>query len=354
MERFVGQEIKGAAKIAVTANDAIGNFAACTPLLRALRTKYPSATIDYYGGERTSEFEIACLGSASKLFDWRCSVHGRSFATSARESLARIDQVGQYDLVINVESGAINKAITALLSHDALVVGPCLGHDSRGDFAFQSDDRGDLWRDQNWVDANLQQRFPFLKSGFISEIFVRLCYIEPIAGGEWPGGIPRYQFPIADPQVEPPSVILSTGASLASKLWTVENWIAVLEQYRQRGESVGLIGAPPKRQADFYHSSDDESLLVELGLVHDLRGKLTLPEVAGAIAKTREVVTIDNGILHIAAAFDKPTVGLFRPDIVNLWAPPNPNLVRVVGKETVADISSAKVLDAIQKLRLMT
>ena len=53
-----------------------------------------------------------------------------------------------------------------------------------------------------------------------------------------------------------------------------------------------------------------------------MRGRITLPQVAGAIAKAKAVVSLDNGILHLACSTATPTVGLYRNGIHRLWAPP--------------------------------
>lgn len=56
---------------------------------------------------------------------------------------------------------------------------------------------------------------------------------------------------------------------------------------------------------------------------------MTLPQVVGAIEGARLVVSIDNGIVHLACATDTPVVGLYRHGIHRLWAPPSAN-VRIV------------------------
>ncbi len=336
MRRYVGEPLATDAKVAILANDALGNFAICTPLAQAFRKDCSEGVVDFYGGERTRELEEAAVGD---LFDWRASLLGAPFSAAVRNGLERAQQIGGYDLVLNVEIGAAHKAFAATLGGD-YVCGPALSETGRGEFDFPEDERGDLWRDKNWVDARLTHRYPFLESPFIGEIFFRLAYRE--------GTLPSYKFPSAEPPFSVPKVLISTGASLAEKLWPVSKWRELLQGI---GEEVGLLGAPPKRQAEFYHSTDDEHSLVTEGLVTDLRGKLTLPEVVGALAKAGRVVTIDNGILHFAAANDVPTIGLYRKEIAGLWAPPNPNLIVITPPNTaVADISVGDVRSAYDAL----
>ncbi|MGI8923937.1 MAG: glycosyltransferase family 9 protein, partial [Fimbriimonadales bacterium] len=304
MHRFAGQPLPHRPSIALMANDALGNFAICTPLAQGLIAQYPGCTLDFYGGERTAELE-----SAGTLFSWRTSVHGTPFSESAVRGAKRRDELGGYDLVVSIEAGHANRALAALLATgETLVCGPCLSPDSRGVWEFPQDERGDLWRDMKWTAEDVADRYTFLETSFIGEMFYKLAYIPPLEDAPWPGGLPRYSFPVEEPPSAMPDVLISTGGTLPEKLWPVEKWRNML---RELGERVGLLGAPPQRQREFYHSDEDEQSLVDEGLAEDLRGKLTLPQVVGALAGADLVITIDNGILHFAVANDVPTVGLY-------------------------------------------
>lgn len=351
MQRFVG-ELPDSPKIALLANDALGNFAVSTCIARAIRLHYKPRLIDYYGGERTKELEEACCSNDNGLFNWRSSVFGKSFAESIENVISRKKAINGYDLVFNIEFGHAHCCVTAILGNDSLVCGPCLSPDGRGLWEYPLDERGNLWRDKNWVSENITKTYPFIQTGFIAEIFIRLAYIDPMPNAPWRGGIPKYEFPSANPKTKTPDVLISMGASLSNKLWDVEKWRKVLIHIMQSGKEVGLLGAPPKRQQEFYGSYDNEQKLVNEGLVQDLRGKLTLPEVIGAIERCELVLTLDNGIMHFSAFYDKPTLALFRQDIHRLWAPPNPNL-QVIATDTdeVKDISVEEVLNALEKIK---
>jgi ADP-heptose:LPS heptosyltransferase len=128
--------------------------------------------------------------------------------------------------------------------------------------------------------------------------------------------------PTADPGREIPDLLIATAASLPEKLWPIEKWIEVLKGFKG---SIGLLGAKPSEQGKHWKGADEEAKLLDIG-VQDLRGTFTLPQVVGALANTRAVLTIDNGILHLATAAGTHTVGLFRHGIHRLWAPPFDNL----------------------------
>lgn len=329
MQRYTGQPFQPR-RIAVVTNDALGNFVVATPLLQGLRAAHPSASLSYYGGERVQE-----LASASDLVDLSVALHGSEPGEFAR-SLPQ-----PYDWVINVERSPWAMAATAMLAGTGgWVTGPCLGAGGRGELPYPDDPTGDLWRDEEWISDALTRRHPILRSGWIAEIFFRAAYLE--------GQVPSYRVP-SRPTDSGCDVLIAASASLPDKLWPLDAWRAVLAWARAEGLRVGLLGAKPSSQGKFWLGAREEELLVEEGLVEDLRGRYSLPEVVGALASCRAVLTLDNGILHLAAASGTPVVGLFRYGIHRLWCPPAEHLHALHPEpgRTVADLPVATVQAAL-------
>lgn len=317
------------------ANDAIGNFVMATPLLQMLRQERNPSVLHAFVGTRTRE-----LQQGSKLADQFFEMHG----SDPEAFLQMVSQVrGQYDLVINCESTGMSKAAAWILAENGFVAGPCLGDGGRGDLAFSPDERGRLWADPNWIANDIVLRYPFLHSPFISELFARLCYLE--------GPLAPYSIPKEDVTVDVPQILISAAASLPEKLWPVDRWIEVTNRISREGYSIGLIGAKPSDQQKFWKGGMDEEKLLEMGRIQDLRGHYTMPQVVGALAKAKCVLTIDNGILHMAVAAGTPTVGLYRFGIHRLWAPPYEQLTVVTPGEgnPVSVISVERVIEAVQR-----
>ena len=327
MNRYTGDSIGTGARIALISNDALGNFVVVTPLLQMLRFELKPKQLDYYGGNRTWE-----LQSESDLFDWSFPLHGSSHED--RAAVAR--EKRGYDLVINVENTGGAKVFARMLTTESTrVCGPC------EDLHFGNDDRGKLWEDPDWTAKDLVQRYPFLKTQFIGEIFCRLAYL----GGEVPTYKVRSEIPLNDI----PQVLISTAGTLPEKLWPAEKWIEMLRFFASRKMSVGLLGAAPLQQSKFWKGGEAETRLVETGLLHDLRGKLTLPQVVGALQKAKLVLTLDNGILHLAVAAKTPTVGIYRYGIHRLWAPPSDSLEIITSQPSgaVNEIPVGAVQEAV-------
>ena len=319
MRRYAGEELPVGCRIAIVANDALGNYVVSTPLLQMLRQKWRPSTLHYYSGTRTEE-----LWMEDSKIDWGFPLYGSEPHFSVLNAFAETSE--PYDLVINLENTAWSKAFASTIAAmNTYICGPCVGGDSRGDLPFEADGQGRLWADKEWISADLPLKYPFLQTGFIGEIFCRLAYLE--------GDVPAYEVPAREVNEAVPDVLISTAASLPEKLWPLDKWVEIIQRLKSEGMEVGLIGAKPTAQSLFWKGSEGEDELVRRRLVKDLRGAFHLPAVVGALAKAKAVLTIDNGILHLAVGSGSPTVGLYRYGIHRLWAPPYENLTVLIPDE---------------------
>jgi ADP-heptose:LPS heptosyltransferase len=156
-------------------------------------------------------------------------------------------------------------------------------------------------------------RHPFLRSPYIGEFFCRLAYLE--------GEVPQAHVPREPWDGAQPDVLIAMSASLPEKLWSTHAWVDALAELRQQRLSVGLIGAAPTAQKAHWLGSDAEDAVVRQGLAVDLRGALRLPQVVDCMSRAGLVLTLDNGIMHLAATTNVPVVALFREGIHRLWKP---------------------------------
>lgn len=318
-------------RIAVIANDALGNYVVLTPLLQMLRSKYAPSALDLFTGHRTQE-----LWSRDPL------VSDGFLAMDTTKGDARARSESEYDLIINIEASRWAKLLCAsLASGAAYVVGPCFCNDSLQELPAAPDNRGALSVDPDWTSPNLVANYPFLDSPFIGEILCRLAYLD--------GPIPSYSVPKEETEGQIPDVLIAVSASLEDKLWPSEKWIETLSWMRELRLDIGLIGASPIEQQKYWVGNVTEGEILLDGLASDLRGKFRLPEVVGALQRARLVLSIDNGIMHLGAAVNAPVIGLFRENFHRLWAPPVQS-VQVISPgidHRVADIDVARVKEAI-------
>ncbi|MFN7017975.1 MAG: glycosyltransferase family 9 protein [Fimbriimonadales bacterium] len=321
MEWFNDQPLRPRPHIAVLFYDAIGDFVIITPLLRGLKEKYPDCTLDYFSGERTRELE-----EALPYIDARFSVFGNPNALQELPEFIkqRRATAGEYDLVINCDFHP-TMAFVAHMLQPRYVVGRCFGPDLREEVPKPPDKLHRL-HEEFWSAPDLLQRYgDILKSTYIGEIWCRLAFVET--------DFYRTEVPTQPPECDVPEVLISTGGRRSAKLWIRDYWKQVIDWCFARGYRVGLLGDQPQRQSAVYHTGDTESWLLERTPLIDLRGRFSLPQVAGALAQARACVSVDNGIMHIAYSVRTPTIALFGASPWMVWTPPLPHLYLVLPDE---------------------
>lgn len=114
------------------------------------------------------------------------------------------------------------------------------------------------------------------------------------------------------------------GSRAVPKSWPVAHWAALIQGLVARGWSVGLTGVP----AD---SATVDPILAAAGLPADrarsLCGALTLSQLAGLLAKTPLLVSVDTGVLHLSAAVDGSAIGLHGPTRAARWGSVSANAI---------------------------
>jgi heptosyltransferase-2 len=112
-----------------------------------------------------------------------------------------------------------------------------------------------------------------------------------------------------------PAVALAPGSVGSSKRWTYYAEAARL--LVERGLDVWVIGGPGEKALA-------EEIVAAAGpkardlTTNDLRNGVIGMAAAGV------AVSNDSGLMHIAAALDTPTIGIFGPTAPELWGPLNP------------------------------
>ena len=113
-----------------------------------------------------------------------------------------------------------------------------------------------------------------------------------------------------------PFSVLIPNASRKEKLWPERHWIAVGRHLLERGlPPVVLWG------------NEAEQTLAEriaAGCEGDVPPFLKVGEMASVLARARQVVGLDTGFTHLAAAFGRPTLGIYcdhEPGLAGITGP---------------------------------
>ena len=315
MQRFADQPLGDRPAVVVLGAAKLGNYVVLQPLLRGLRRKYPHADLTYVGSRRTRDLE-----RLNPWIDRSLPLAERGAAASAGLERWR-RRHGAPDLVINADGHSPHTRAWVRALAPRYVVGEA--ELPAGDHPLQR-----LSLDPDWSAPDLERRYAGWIGGTgIPELFCRVAWL----GGD--GGEPP-ALPSVPPPADLPPVLLAVDGERSAKLWPLEHWRALGARLACELDlpppRLGLVGAPP-RGAGGPGRAIEEGLLA-LG-VRDLRGRLRLPELVGAMAASRMVLAIDSGPMHLAAAAGCPTVAIFAADgsgvgasSARLWAPRSPRV----------------------------
>lgn len=111
--------------------------------------------------------------------------------------------------------------------------------------------------------------------------------------------------------------VVHPGSRWMFKVWTAEGNARAIDHLARSGLAVVLTAAPDARE-----SALADAILQQAGArVIDLRGQLTLQELAAAIRGAAVFFGVDSVPMHIAAAVGTPGVALFGPSSEHEWGP---------------------------------
>ena len=332
LKRYDGRDLGPTPHIAVLGSSKVGNFVVTVPLLKALRLRFPDAVIDFWGSELTRDFENQ-LDSISWRFSWdRPDLgHFQQLASAAEQ---RVREAGSIDLLINCDGFNPLTQVLASWLNPHYVAGATLSANGRSPLPWGEHPYQRFLDDPDWDSLEFLARYPGLfKSNYIAELLCKLAYLELPQDG--------ISLPSVDPDFSVPDVLIHVTTTRAAKIWPLSSWLVVLKWCQDCSLTVGLVGSAPKLQMEDYHSGNLEDDLLQNSQLIDLRGRTSLIQLAGACRRSRAVVSVDAGPMHIAAAVGTPTLAVVGNDSqgvgaspIRLWMPRTDNVARTVATVT--------------------
>ena len=173
----------------------------------------------------------------------------------------------------------------------------------------------------------------------------RMCWLGVADGEEAPAKWPEPRLQVPDfhqtqlkvlresrPKMAP-VVAIAPGSSVLSKNWPVENYAAIARRCVKVGCTVWIVG-----------SSGHRELAAAISECAPARDCLTnsVAELAVTIAAADVFIGNDSGPLHIAAAFGKPSIGVFGSHDIDSKAPINAAVSVVAPELAVAKTSTTE------------
>lgn len=119
--------------------------------------------------------------------------------------------------------------------------------------------------------------------------------------------------------------LFAGGLKAHLKEWPDESWLALMDELTTAGKSLYLTGSAENRR---------QALNLVKRARHPERirivaGEMTLVEVVDLLAEAALLVTVNTGIMHLAAAIGCPLVALNGPTSVKRWGPCSTNSVAI-------------------------
>jgi ADP-heptose:LPS heptosyltransferase len=303
--------------------DRLGDALISTPVIRALRERYPDAKIDILLGEKN-----APVGPLLPDVDER-AVLRRGQLLGAIGKL----RSNRYDVVLNLH---LNRSASASLV-------------SR------------LARGQHVVEHPVRQDFEEHVVCLTSRILTPLG-IAPIDHGLWeqhpmriivpPESLKRAQAvcsAILDGRGDVPRVFLNVSASAESRKWAAESWGQLAYGLAGMGFQSVLCGTPEDAAALATAMEAAE------GSATVLPPTASYPDFAANLALADIVVTTDGSTVHLAASLGKPTVALYNElRVASAWPPWGVPSRTLSSPRGLLGLQPAEVLSAVESLGLET
>lgn len=265
----------------------IGDLLLTTPLIRALRTKHPTARITMVVREDMAE-TLRHNPRLTELVTWRKG----SPLTELAAQLRAVPWTHRLDLHGSLRSLALRRLV------------------------------GGSWTSysKHRIRRAMLIRSGGKHGGALGHVAER--YFAAAAGlGVVPDGGPAEFFVTAEAQREAERflaehqigqsrtlIALAPGAAHATKRWPVEHWAALARRLRGTCDLV-ILGGPGDR--------DTAALIAEAGgpSAASAAGRFSLSGTAALLKRARAMVGGDTGVTHLATAVGTPVVALYGPGV---------------------------------------
>lgn len=286
-----------------------GDMLLTTPVIEALRQRYPQAAVDVLLYKETLPMLQAHPHIRQLRFIDRKWKNEGTLAHLRHEAalLKAIRQQG-YDLVINLADQWRSAIITALS-----------GAPVRIGFAYNKR-RNAFWQrahthlvstsnhsQLHTVEQNLAAlqplNIPF--SGFPAAMH----YSE----SDWS----HTQSVLAQSKVTRPYIVIQPTSRWIFKCWEDDKVAGLIAALASEQIDIVLTAAPDKKELAMI----DHILSLCPGKAISLAGKLSLPQLASLIDHARLFIGVDSAPMHMAAALDTPCIALFGPTKLKQWRP---------------------------------
>jgi heptosyltransferase I len=290
-----------APRVLVVKTSSMGDVVHALPVVADIRAHFPGATIDWL--VETAFAAIPQLNPGVRRVlpmawrKWRQSL----WKAETRQAMAALRaelQREPYDVVLDLQ-GLLKSALWARQA-----VGPVVGFDAASAreaaaswFYFR---KARVPRDQHAV-----QRCRALTAAHFN-------YPVPTTPPDFGLTAPEPVWKIREPRYS----VLIPNASRREKLWPERNWVAIGRRLTELGNKPIVL----------WGRAEEQTLAerIAAGCEGDVPPFLKVGEMAAVLAGAQQVVGLDTGFTHLAAAFGRPTLGIYcdhEPGLAGITGP---------------------------------
>ncbi|OQX28701.1 MAG: hypothetical protein B0D92_07550 [Spirochaeta sp. LUC14_002_19_P3] len=115
--------------------------------------------------------------------------------------------------------------------------------------------------------------------------------------------------------------IFPSGYKAHYKKWSDANWIKLIRELNRLGYKVLLTGSAADSSAAKRIAAACGTDSMESGLIEVKAGSTSLAELATLLRKAQAVVSVNTGVMHLAAAYNQRLIALHGPTSVLRWGP---------------------------------
>ncbi len=127
----------------------------------------------------------------------------------------------------------------------------------------------------------------------------------------WDGNIPKLKLYITPEKFSKPSLGINAGATYGSaKRWYPEKFAEVAKEFSDQYDII-IFGGPNEIEM----AKDIEDNLISFGVTNytNVAGKTNIEQLCAKIGGCSLFITNDSGPMHVAAAYQVPTIAIFGP-----------------------------------------
>ncbi|MDY0123300.1 lipopolysaccharide heptosyltransferase II [Sulfurimonas sp.] len=267
-------------KILIILPNWLGDAVMATPAIELLSNYYPSARFTFVGSFVSIEAlkyhprcELAIVDETKRS----------SNRIKATYSLAK--ELGSFDMAISFRN-QIHSSLLLKLTGTVLCIAK-----------------------KSWHSMFLLSHTPTIKADkHLSQQYAQLAMINT---DSWDKNTPHLKLYIEPKKFDRPTMGINAGATYGSaKRWYPERFAEVAREFSNKYDII-IFGGPNEAEM----ANEIESYLASSGVTNytNLAGKTNIKELCSLIGGCSLFVTNDSGPMHVAAAYQVPTVSIFGP-----------------------------------------